>query len=123
MENERLKWFNRALNEKMPGTTVEDLSVSLRIEPSVFIEHIVNGREFDSMAGSVIQSLLGGTLSDFVDSGRDEAGGAGALAGASAASGPAAESRALLDKAARIFDAGGPQAEALATIIKLMEVS
>lgn len=122
MENERLKWFNRALAEKMPGTTVEELSASLRIDPSVFIEHIVSGREFESMAGSVLQGLLGGALSDFVESGRDEAAGPGASAGGLGQSEAAGESLGLLDKAGRIFDAGGPQAEALATIIKLMKV-
>lgn len=119
MTSEKLKWFNQALSQKLPGTTLEDLSALLRVETAVFIDHINQGLEFDSMAGSVLQGLLGGSLSEFVESGQAEALDSAAEDAVKTAP---ADFSALLEKARRIFEAGGPQAEALAIIIGLMRI-
>lgn len=117
-KDKRLKWFKANLSDKQPGVSLEELSLSFRLEPELLISKIINGQEFDSMAGSVIQGFLGCSLNDFVEGGRVicEEG--------SKPDHQNTESddfQALLNDARDILKAGGERAQALATIISLMK--
>ena len=117
--DDRLKWFDAALREKHPGTTLEDLSQSLRLDPGLLKQHITQGREPDSMAGSVIRGILGCSINEFVENGRaicgyEEPGQAGAAA--------PAEIMAWLDQARAVLEGGGEKAETLKGVLKLMKL-
>jgi len=114
----RLKWFETALQERHPGVTIEDLSRSLRISPEVFRDHITQGAEFDSMAGSVLQGLLGCSLNEFVEAGKTLSN--GGPAPSETASAADADLSALLGKAKRIMEAGGDRADVLKKFISIL---
>lgn len=117
-KDKRLKWFKTNLSDKHPGVSLEDLSLSFRLEPELLINKIINGQEFDSMAGSVIHGFLGCSLNDFVEGGR------AICEEGNKPDHQKTESddfQAFLDDARDILKAGGENARALATIISLMK--
>lgn len=121
MENkkDRLKWFEANLADKHPGVTLAELSQSFRLDPEVFQSNIVNGQEFDSMAGSVIKGFLGCTLNEFVEGGKAIC----AQGSQPVSSGPTASGRVedVLKDVRTILEKGGEKAQALKTIIDLMK--
>ena len=112
----RLKWFEAALNDKMPGTNIDDLSQSLRVDSDIFKNHILQGQEFDSMAGSVIKGILGCSINEFVENGRAIC---GYVSPNKTAAEPSSENEYLII-AEKIMKQGGENAAALKRIIKLM---
>ena len=114
---ERLKWFEANLKDKHPDVTIEELSQSFRLDPGVFTQNIINGQEFDSMAGSVIRGFLGCSLNEFVEGGR------AICADGSQPSTLKKEGddwQSLMTEAGKILKADDDKARALATIIRLM---
>jgi len=120
-KKDRLKWFEANLEDKHPGLTLAELSQSFRLDPEVFQSNVINGVEYDSMAGSVLKGFLGCTLNEFVEGGKAicaQGGQPGASASASNASGGL---DGLLNDARLILEKGGDKAQALRTIISLMK--
>ena len=114
---ERLKWFEANLKDKHPEVSIEDLSQSFRLDPDVFTQNIINGQEFDSMAGSVIKGFLGCSLNEFVEGGR-----AICAEGSQPHSLKANDDdwQSLMAEAGKVLKGDDDKAKALATIIRLM---
>ncbi len=117
---ERLKWFNAALKEKYPDTTVEDLSSSVRIDPELFQGHIENATEPDTLTEGVVRGILGCSINEFVENGRAICGFEPQSAPSSSVP-PAGEVAELLAKARQILEKGGDNAISLKNMIKLMK--
>ena len=118
--SDRLNWFEAALKEKHPDTSIDELSHSLRLDPDLFKNHISQGTEFDAMAGGVIKGILGCTINEFVENGRAICGQGQPTAPAASANSSGVGVDNYLDRARLILERGGENAEALKTMIRLM---
>lgn len=119
--NNRVQWFQAALADKFPDTTMDEFSSSLSLDPSVFQKFIETGAGLPSFTVNVLHGLLGGPVDEFVERGRlmsepdQPAGGAPAPK----SSGQTVDD--LLARARAILEGGGDQAVTLRTMITLLK--
>ena len=119
--NNKTKWFQAALAEKFPDTAMDEFSASLGVERSVFQNYIETGSGMPPFTVNVLHGILGCTVDDFVDWGRQLT-----EADQPAPAGPSVLSSepsidALLAKARAVLEGGGDRAVTLRTVISLLK--